>query len=124
VARERIRADLLEPVTWTDGGLDAADFDHALARDLRLAGPWGQGFPEPLFEDEFQLVGWRVMGETHLSLSLQHTARAQPLDAVMFGVYDGTPPPGHFRAAYHLQLDEWNGRERLRLLLRQWQPLA
>jgi len=124
VARERIRAELLEPVTWTDGGLGAEDFDHDLARALRLAGPWGQGFPEPLFEDEFQLVSWRVMGETHLSLSLQHPTRSQPLDAVMFGVYDGTPPPGHFRAAYHLQLDEWNGRERLRLLLRQWQPLG
>jgi single-stranded-DNA-specific exonuclease len=124
VARERIRAELLEPVTWTDGGLGAEDFEPALARDLRLAGPWGQGFPEPLFEDEFELKGWRVMGETHLSLTLQHSARVQPLDAVMFGVYDGTPPPGQFRAAYHLQLDEWNGRERLRLLLRQWQPLA
>ncbi len=123
VARARIPSALLDPVLLTDGGLDGADFHVELARQLRFAGPWGQGFPEPLFDDEFGLDGWRVMGESHLRLNLRHAASGTAVEAVMFGAYDGRPPPVRLRAAYQLALDEWNGRERLRLLLRHVEPL-
>jgi single-stranded-DNA-specific exonuclease len=122
VARRRIGAELLEPVLSSDGPLAGCDFDLALARELRVAVPWGQAFPEPLFDDEFVLESWRVMGETHLRLALRHADVAGPIDAVMFGGYRGTPPPPRLRAAFSLGVDEWNGRERLRLLLRHLEP--
>lgn len=123
VARRRLDAGLLEPVLQTDGCLAAQDYDLDLARQLRFAGPWGQAFPEPLFDDEFQLIDWKRMGDTHLRLTLQHAGRRAPLEAVMFGGYAGSPPPQRLRAAFQLGIDDWNGRERLRLLIRHLQAL-
>ncbi|WP_257388987.1 single-stranded-DNA-specific exonuclease RecJ [Tahibacter caeni] len=123
VARRRLDARLLDPVLQTDGCLAAQDYDLELARQLRYAGPWGQAFPEPLFDDEFRVLDWKRMGETHLRLTLQHAQRREPLEAVMFGGYAGTPPPTRLRAAFELVIDDWNGRERLRLLLRHIEAL-
>lgn len=123
VARRRLDAGLLEPVLHTDGCLAAHEYDLELARQLRFAGPWGQAFPEPLFDDEFRLVNWKLMGQTHLRLTLQHADRRDPLEAVMFSGYTGSPPPPRLHAAFQLSIDEWNGRERLRLLVRHIEAL-
>lgn len=123
VARRRLDAAQLEAVLHTDGCLAAHEYDLGLARALRFAGPWGQAFPEPLFDDEFRLLDWKLMGQTHLRLTLQHAQRREPLEAVMFGGYAGQPPPPRLRAAFELGIDEWNGRERLRLLVRHLEAL-
>lgn len=123
VARRRLDAAQLEAVLHTDGCLAAHEYDLDLARALRFAGPWGQAFPEPLFDDEFRLLDWKLMGQTHLRLTLQHAQRREPLEAVMFGGYAGQPPPQRLRAAFELGIDEWNGRERLRLLVRHLEAL-
>lgn len=123
VARRRIDAELLDPVLHTDGELLPHEYDLDLARQLRLAGPWGQAFPEPLFDDEFTVADWRTMGATHLRLTLKHRAVAASLDAVMFGGYTGTAPPARVRAAFALAIDDWNGRERLRLLIRHFEAV-
>ncbi|MBN8884782.1 MAG: single-stranded-DNA-specific exonuclease RecJ [Rudaea sp.] len=118
VARERIAPEQLDAVLLTDGALDAADFTLELAEQLRYAGPWGQAFPEPLFDGEFTVVDFRVVGETHLRLRLSADGFVAPIEAMLFGGYDGTPPPSHLRAAYSLDVNEWNGTRRLQLLLR------
>ncbi|MEO8671893.1 MAG: single-stranded-DNA-specific exonuclease RecJ [Tahibacter sp.] len=123
VARRLLGADALESVLWSDGELLPDEYDLALARELQFGGPWGQGFAEPLFDDEFELVDWRLMGETHLRLRLAHRGRREPLDAVMFGGYTGTAPPARLRAAFQLSINDWNGRESLRLLLRHLHPV-
>jgi single-stranded-DNA-specific exonuclease len=123
IVRERLSADALDPEIWSDGELDAADFNLDLARALQEGGPWGQAFPEPLFDNEFSLVSWRVMGERHRRLELRHAGRAEPLTAILFNAADGMVPPARLRAAYQLVADEWNGRERLRLLLRHVEAL-
>ncbi|HSX60702.1 MAG TPA: single-stranded-DNA-specific exonuclease RecJ [Tahibacter sp.] len=124
VARRRLDPALLDPVLQTDGCLAAHEYDLELARQLRFAGPWGQAFPEPLFDDEFRVLDWKLMGQTHLRLTLQHAQRREPLDAVMFGGYAGQPPPARLRAAFELSIDDWNGREKLRLLVRHWEALT
>jgi single-stranded-DNA-specific exonuclease len=118
VARRRLDAELLDPVLLTDGALAPHEYDLDVARQLRFAGPWGQAFPEPLFDDEFAVADWRTMGATHLRLTLRHSALATALDAVMFGGYTGAAPPARVRAAFTLAIDDWSGRERLRLLIR------
>ena len=55
----------------TDGELPAKDLSLELAEQLRIAGPWGQGFPEPVFEGQFRLVQQRIVGAKHLKLMLQ-----------------------------------------------------
>ena len=123
VARARIAPEALDTIMLTDGVLDAADFSLALARQLRYAGPWGQGFPEPAFDGEFDVQSWKVVGETHLRLQLRHPGVPQPLVAMAFNAYAGTPPPARLRAVYQLDVDEWNGTASLRLLIREWLAL-
>lgn len=118
VARERVSAQSLQAILLTDGELEASDFCLDLARQLRDAGPWGQGFPEPLFDGAFDLDSWKVMGEVHLRLMLRHAKLAQPLEAVLFNAYDGTPPPARIRVAFQLDVNTWNDTERLQLLIR------
>src|SRR6476620_6181633 len=62
---------LLQAQVVSDGALEAHEFDHANAQCLRDGGPWGQAFPEPVFDGEFDVVGHRVVGERHLKLSLR-----------------------------------------------------
>lgn len=123
VARAHLDDERLQACIHTDGELDYRDHTLDLARQLRHAGPWGQGFPPPLFENVFECASWKPMGTRHLRLQLRHTQGGVPLDAVMFGCYDGTPPPQRFRAAYELTVNDWQGRESVRLLLTHLEPV-
>ena len=116
VARSRLDADVLERVVWSDGELGVPDFCFDLAFALRFAGPWGQAFPEPAFDNVFRVDSWRAVGEKHLSMRLCIDG-GQTLDSIMFDALEYMPPPPRLRALYHLGVDEWNGRDRLRLLV-------
>lgn len=122
IARELIDAERLQAVLYTDGELPAGTATLALARQLREAGPWGQAFPEPLFDNLFECAGWKVMGERHLRLQLRDPRDGAPHDAVMFNAYHGQPPPPRLRAAYELTINDWQGRETPRLLVRHIEP--
>ncbi len=114
----RIDPVLLAPVMHTDGALEAADFQLDLAEILREAGPWGQAFPEPLFDNEFEVVDWKVLGERHLRLSLRHPGSRLPLPAIHFGGWTGQPPAARVQVAYQLGSDEYRGSRDLRLFVR------
>jgi single-stranded-DNA-specific exonuclease len=122
IARELIDAERLQAVLYTDGELPPGAATLALARQLRGAGPWGQAFPEPLFDNLFECAGWKVMGERHLRLQLRDPRDGALHDAVMFNAYHGQPPPPQLRAAYELTINDWQGRETPRLLLRHLEP--
>ncbi len=122
IARELIDAERLQAVLYTDGELPPGAASLALARQLRHAGPWGQAFPEPLFDNLFECASWKVMGERHLRLQLRDPRDGSVHDAVMFNAYHGQPPPPHLRAAYELTINDWQGRETARLLLRHIEP--
>jgi single-stranded-DNA-specific exonuclease len=121
IARERIAPEQLESVLLSDGELMPGDFSIELAQALRAGGPWGQAFPEPLFDGEFKVDSWRVVGEKHLRLKLRRDGGA-PVDAVQFNARVDAAPPPRIRAAYQLALDEWQGALRLQLLLRHIEP--
>lgn len=122
VAQELIDPERLQAVLYTDGGLPPGAASLGLARQLRDAGPWGQAFPEPLFDDVFDCTSWKVMGERHLRLQLRDPRDGAQHDAVMFNAYHGQPPPSRLRAAYELTINDWQGRESARLLLRHIEP--
>lgn len=118
VAREWLNEEQLQAVLYTDGEMPAGMFTLDMARLLRFAGPWGQAFPEPVFENRFECFSWKPMGERHLRLSLRDPRDDGLYEAVMFNAYDGKPPPALLRAAYELTINDWQRRESPRLLLR------
>jgi single-stranded-DNA-specific exonuclease len=122
IARELLDAETLQAALYTDGELPPGEATLALARQLREAGLWGQAFPEPLFDNLFECASWKVMGETHLRLQLRDPRDGAVHDAVMFNAWHGTPPPPRMRAAYELIINDWQGRETPRLLLRHIEP--
>ncbi len=79
---ERLPAEALDRTLATDGCLAPGDLCLETARRLARGGPWGQGFPEPLFHGEFDVVSQRVVGEDHLKLVLRQDARL--VDAIAF----------------------------------------
>jgi single-stranded-DNA-specific exonuclease len=121
IAREWLDEERLQAVLYTDGELPPGAFGLELARQLRDGGPWGQGFPEPLFDNLFECAQWRLMGERHWRLSLRDPRDGGVHEAVMFNVRASAPPP-RLRAVYELTINEWQGRETARLLLRHVEP--
>ena len=71
---------------YTDGPLNEDEFTFEVAEILRYGGPWGPGFPEPLFDGEFKLVNQRLVGRRHLKMVLQAPGSDQYLDAIAFNV--------------------------------------
>jgi single-stranded-DNA-specific exonuclease len=107
---ESLKAELL-----SDGELAAHEFDRHHAELLRDAGPWGQGYPEPLFDGVFEVAGTRLVGERHLKLRLRSGARL--LDAIEFGGAQGEPPAPRIRIAYRLVPDDWRGGDAIQLVV-------
>jgi single-stranded-DNA-specific exonuclease len=70
----RVDPECLNGVIYSDGALSSEEMCVATARVLRGAGPWGQGFPEPVFDGEFRILDMRIVGDRHLKMSL----RAEP----------------------------------------------
>jgi single-stranded-DNA-specific exonuclease len=122
-ARRRLLPEHLDAVLSTDGALQASDYTLDLARQLRSAGPWGQAFPEPLFDGEFDVSGTRAVGEAHLRLKLRPRGETTVLDAMLFNAERWAPLSSRIRAAFQLEIDEWDGAQSLRLLLRHVEPL-
>ncbi len=101
----------------SDGELLPHEFDHLHAAALRDGGPWGQGFPEPLFDGEFDVVDWRIVGERHLRLSLRLGGRPAPLPAIHFGGWRDDPPGARIRIAYRLAVDDYRGGGAIQLIV-------
>lgn len=121
VVRERSAPELFEPILLSDGELEPADLCVDLARQLREAGPWGQGFAEPLFDNRFEVTSWRLVGGRHWRLDLRMPGCSAAIEAMLFNAEAGQVPPARFRAAYQLDVNEWNGRERVQLILRHFE---
>ncbi len=111
----------LAAMVESDGELEAAQLDLSLARELRYAGPWGQHFPEPLFDGRFRIVQQRIVGERHLKLVLSHPDNPQQgLDAIAFNIDAEvwpSPTVEEVRIAYRLDVNEFRGQESLQLMV-------
>ena len=117
IARDSLFAELA-----SDGPLSASDLDRPLADALKLAGPWGQGFPEPVFDGVFQVREWRVLGGKHLKLVLAPVAGGAVISAIQFGGWTGGDPPARIRIAYQLEPDDFRGRRDVQLIVRHLEP--
>ena len=123
--RRHLDADDLHGVLLTDGGLPEDEFELATAELLRNAGPWGQGFEEPLFDGKFEVVNRRVVGDRHLKLTLRTLVTGRLVDAIAFHTHDRDWPDEtqYIEAAYRLDVNEFRGQRSLQLIIQHLQPL-
>jgi single-stranded-DNA-specific exonuclease len=112
VASEWLDAATLTRTLRTDGPL-AVEWFNAETVALLDAQVWGQGFEAPVFCDEVQVLQQRLVGEKHMKLRLRHGNTAR--DAIWFG--HAEPLPERVRLAYRLSLDEWNGQQRVQMVV-------
>ena len=120
VKRQLTRADL-EAEIVTDGELTPEELSLETGHLLRESGPWGQHFPEPLFQGEFYIVQQRIVGKKHLKLLLAVDKQKQQLiDAIAFNVdTDIWPNPNvdKIQLVYKLDINVWQGRESVQLMV-------
>lgn len=112
VAAEWLDATTLTRTVRTDGPLQVEWFNPETVA-LLDAQVWGQGFEAPLFCDEVQVVQQRLVAEKHLKLRVKLAGRER--DAIWFG--HDAPLPDTVRLAYRLNLDEWNGQQRVQMVV-------
>ena len=123
--RRQLSEDDLTGRLLSDGQLGAEEFHLELAKALRHAGPWGQHFPEPLFHGVFQIVTQRVVGEKHLKLVLKTECGSLTLDGIAFNVDREIWPNPNVRwveLAYKLDVNEYQGRESVQLMVAHLAP--
>ncbi len=120
--RQMLDPALLQQQLLSDGELGVEELDHRHAEALRLAGPWGQGFPEPLFDGHFEVANWRVLKERHLKLELRRAGMVGVLNAIHFGGWSGNAPPRHVHLAYRLACDDYRGGSAIQLIVEHCQP--
>jgi single-stranded-DNA-specific exonuclease len=111
----------------SDGGLLPRQLGLELAQRLRDGGPWGQHFPEPVFDGSFMLLDQRLVGGRHLKLKLAPLEEpALCLDAIWFNIDPAQwPQPGIDRArvAYRLDVNEFRGFINLQLMVEHIDPI-
>jgi single-stranded-DNA-specific exonuclease len=123
VCDELITPDLLEQIIYSDGELDPNEMTIDYAQYLERCGPWGQGFPKPVFDGIFEVSTFKVLAERHFKLELHDTREGSIYDAIWFFGYEGQDPPKRFRMAYELSLNVYRDKESLQLLVRHVESL-
>ncbi len=105
----------------TDGVLPPDSMNLQFASLLRESGPWGAGFPEPMWSGEFSVVDQRVVGENHLKMRVQPAEGRTVIDAIAFN-QAGLPLRGLVKLAYRLDVNEFRGVETPQLIVEQIVP--
>ncbi|PKI12664.1 single-stranded-DNA-specific exonuclease RecJ [Colwellia sp. 12G3] len=127
VAGKWLKPEDLDSIILSDGELNAEFLTLDFAEQLREAGPWGQNFPEPLFDDTFTLVQQRIVGEKHLKIVVQKTVvdqsgaqSQQVFDGIAFNVDVNAWPNAQVKQvhlAYRLDVNEFRGKRTVQLMI-------
>ena len=113
--RAAVTPDMLDAVLLTDGSLTQAQMNLQTVATLADAGPWGNGFAEPLFSGEFKLVNQRVVGQDHLKLVLG--LNDQLIDGIAFRQKPLEGQPEHVKVVYKPALNDYAGQQTLQLMV-------
>ncbi|OOZ35888.1 single-stranded-DNA-specific exonuclease RecJ [Solemya velesiana gill symbiont] len=123
--RMRLDDAALQGVILSDGPLEPNQLTLELATLLREASPWGQGFPEPLFDGKFVVISHRVVGEKHLKMVLRPEQGKNTIDAIAFNQAEATTldRDAVIEAAYRLDVNEYMGRRSAQLIVEQFETV-
>jgi single-stranded-DNA-specific exonuclease len=122
IAGKWLKPEDLDSIILSDGELSSDLLTLEFAEQLREAGPWGQNFPEPLFDDTFTLVQQRIVGEKHLKIVVQKdSAQGQHVfDGIAFNVDVKAWPNAQAKQvhlAYRLDVNEFRGKRSVQLMI-------
>ncbi|MGF1909021.1 single-stranded-DNA-specific exonuclease RecJ [Vibrio kasasachensis] len=124
VVKTELDEAALKGVVFSDGELKPEEFSMHVAQMLRSGGPWGQAFPEPVFDGEFKVLHQKLVGEKHLKLMLEPLFKGHPtnimIDAIAFNVDLRRWPDASVKTvhlAYKLDINEFRGNQSLQLLI-------
>jgi single-stranded-DNA-specific exonuclease len=113
-----LKEEQLQQLILSDGSLSANDMNLSFAEEIRLAGPWGQNFPEPIFDDEFELIQQRIVGEKHLKVVLGF--QGMHFDGIAFNIDVKQWPNSNIKqvhVAYRLDINEFRGKRSVQLMI-------
>ncbi|OOF37575.1 single-stranded-DNA-specific exonuclease RecJ [Rodentibacter heidelbergensis] len=118
----------LQQVIWTDGELEAKEFILETAELLHSSGPWGQAFPEPCFDGEFNILEQRAIGQNqnHLKMLIEPKQGGPLLDAIAFNIDTRLYPDlsiKQARLAYQLDINEFRGHRSVQLRVNYIEPI-
>ncbi len=120
VAGEWLEPEQLESIVWTDGNLAASEFSVELAKTIASAGPWGQKFPEPLFDGKFEILEKRIVGQQHLKMEVVPHDGHRSIDAIAF--FHGPDVleaiASEVQLVFSLDVNYFRGRQTPQLLVR------
>ncbi|QDJ12402.1 single-stranded-DNA-specific exonuclease RecJ [Mergibacter septicus] len=126
VTAQFLDQDSLTGVIESDGELSAFELNLNTAELLQQAGPWGQHFPEPVFDGEFRILQQRLVGGKHLKMLLEPMNGGDLLDAIWFNIDLGLYPDNSIKSAkiaYKLEINEFRGNRQIQLLVSYLEPL-
>ena len=124
-AKKHLTPEQLTAVIYTDGELPPDCFAIDFAQLLQNAGPWGQAFPEPVFDGEFALISQKMLADKHLKMMLQ-TPNGNLVDAIWFNADNKAWPNVNVQKvqlAYQLDINEYRDKQSLQLIVRHMQAL-
>lgn len=117
-----LRNKNLDNVLMTDGELPAEDIQLPFAELLQDLGPWGQHYPEPLFEGRFVIEDKRIVGGLHLKMQLRPVGAKQSVDAIAFGCLpEDLPDSDTVGLVYKLDINHFRGRKTCQVMVEQIQ---
>jgi single-stranded-DNA-specific exonuclease len=117
---QRLKPEMLENELLSDGELAVDDLQFDLAELIQRGGPWGQSFPEPLFDGRFDIIEQRIVGSKHLKLVVALPGFRQTYPAIAFNVDLEHWPNYHCESvhiAYRIDINEFNNRRDLQLII-------
>lgn len=118
--RAELDEDALRGVLLSDGELMPQELNLQTAEVLRAGGPWGQQFPEPMFDGRFRLLHQKLVGSKHLKMMLEPLAGGSVIDAIAFNVDVRRWPDASVQQvelAYRLDVNEFRGNRSAQLLV-------
>lgn len=121
VAEELTTEEMLNAVLYTDGELPAGCLNPQFVDLLQSCGPWGQGFPNPAFDNVFIVVEQRILKEKHLKLKLEDPRDGTWVNAIQFSA-PLLEVPSHVRVIFELDINAWKDRRDAQLLIRHLEP--
>ncbi|MCF6299708.1 MAG: single-stranded-DNA-specific exonuclease RecJ [Proteobacteria bacterium] len=119
IVKQKLGEPDKERTVLTDGSIDPMDLSLNLAELIKRAGPWGQFFEPPLFDDWFIIKQKKEIGQGHSKLVLQTMDFSKQIDAVAFGVHpDKFAGVGqNTQVCYTPNVNEFRGRRSLQLII-------
>lgn len=122
-AAEQLGEEQLQAKVLTDGELAESELGLPAAEAIAEAGPWGQGFPEPLFDGLFKVIESRVLAERHLKLKVMPPDGLISVEAMAFNAPLDEPvqPGDRLRLVYRLSVNEFRDLRQPQLLIEQFE---